>query len=58
MMNGMGKRKWALGIMVMGLFLILSSMGSQAWAKEDLKDYEGGYPDVYSIPNPSWPIDF
>jgi hypothetical protein len=31
---------------------------AQAWAKENLTDYEGGHPDVYSIPNPSWPIDF
>jgi branched-chain amino acid transport system substrate-binding protein len=33
-MRGMSKGRLALGIWVIGLFLILSSMGSQAWAKE------------------------
>jgi len=33
-MRGMGKGRSALGIRVIGLFLILSSMGSPAWAKE------------------------
>jgi branched-chain amino acid transport system substrate-binding protein len=33
-MKGMRKGRLAMGIGVIGLFLILSSMGSQAWAKE------------------------
>ena len=33
-MKGMGKGRLALGIWVIGLFFIFSSMGSQAWAKE------------------------